>query len=147
MGITYEKADAGVHRLVRELVDAHHPDLKEAEARITVLVACLRDEDGALLPTSAVKWHGYEAAAVVKVNSLRDRAEGKADATITLDGNSWEKRPAEEQRGVLDHELCHLEVRRDGHNQVLADDLGRPRLRLRNADWMLEGFRARRSST
>ena len=81
--------------------------------------------------------------AIVKINSLKDRVEGKADATILLDGYQWDHEMSEDQRkAVLDHEVMHLMLERDGEGQIVADDIGRPKLKMRLHDFHFGGFHA-----
>ncbi len=143
MGITYEKCEREIREMIRELIEANHPDLRDAEVTVGCLMACKRESDGTLLPESAVKLHGYECAAVVRVTPLKQRAHGVADSEIVIDGNSWGDRPLLEQHAILDHELEHIQVlkfsQRKG-GEIKTDDLGRPRLKLRLHDWEMGGF-------
>lgn len=117
-----------------------HDDLGKAGVTVSVLTAHA-DEADLEKGKSALRHHGYPAAALVRVNSHKDRVEGKADATILVDGDQWPDWPAERRLAILDHELTHLElVMKDG--AVQRDDCGRPRLRLRKHDFELGGFEA-----
>src|SRR5690606_5222802 len=79
--------------------------------------------------------NGYPAAAMVKINSYRDRVEGKADATIFIDADEWEGLDDPRREALIDHELQHLEVKRDPDTGApLSDDAGRPKLKIRKHD-------------
>ncbi len=68
-----------------------------------------------------------------RASERADRAEGKADATVTVDGNRYDEWPLARLDAILDHELTHLELSlKDG--AVQCDDLGRPKLRMRKHD-------------
>lgn len=154
MPTTYETCDEEIRELVNELIEKHHADLKEAGASIELLSA--RNPKG-----PAVKLHGYACAAIVKVNSYKDRVEGKEDATIMIDADEWGTTPDDRRRAILDHELHHLVVKRktrrkgrrrrggseniDGIaeaevGQILRDDLARPILKCRLHDLVVGGF-------
>lgn len=135
MGTTYEAAKQDVTDMMREAADLWHGNLVKAEVSITVLMAY--NEDG-----PAVKLHGYPCAATVKINSLKDRVEGKGDATITIDAREWEMLTDAERAALLDHELEHLELVMEKGSQTVwkVDDHGRPKLRMKLHDWQLGGF-------
>ena len=134
MPTTYEKCGDEVERVVSQVVKKYHHDLKAAGVTIGLLFA--RNSEGA-----AVKLHGYPCAAVIKKNSLKDRAEGKTDATITIDEAGWDGLSEEERSALIDHELYHLEVKRDKHNKYDLDDLGRPKLNIRLHDAQIGIFK------
>lgn len=142
MSTTYEKsADYDeVHDLIGEIVEKHHGELHKAE--VTVGVTYAFNEKG-----PAVKLHGVACAAVIKINSLKARAEGAPDATITIDGKLWRSGgnhaplPDARRRALIDHEINHLMVSRDKEGQIKADDLGRPKLRMRPHDFEVGWFK------
>lgn len=154
MPISYEKGDAEVQQIVREVMAAHHPCLTLAEARIGTLMARTPGDEGE--PAPAVKFAGYPALAVVKVLPLKQRVLGNPDALITIDEREWELLDDTERRALIDHELEHLQVKRFGGGGVLyydevaetvlgvpaSDDIGRPKLTCKLHDWQLGGFRS-----
>ncbi len=131
----FSRTPGDVDVILREVLDEFHPSLVAASVRVTTLFSHAGDSGG-----PALKLHGYACAATVKVNSLKDRVEGKADATIVIDGDSWHDWSYEERRAVLDHELYHLELKQDKEGQVKTDDAGRPKIGMRLHDWQLGGF-------
>lgn len=151
-GMSYLPARTDVVEVVNEVMHEHHPQLVDAGVRINVLMAF-----------GELKLHGYAAAATVKINSLQDRVEGKADATIKIDAAGWRDMKEAEQVAVIDHELHHLTVEIDGWAKETipcptdeepeavkivqrpiykTDDAGRPRLKMRLHDLVVGGFRA-----
>jgi hypothetical protein len=87
-----------------------------------------------------LKHAGYRAAATVKVNGLKDRAAGCADVRLVVDGNGWVKWDRKRRQSVLDHELFHLTVRYHESGEVIRDDLGRPKLKMRLHDHQIGVF-------
>lgn len=140
---TYERAPDSCQDLIDETLAAYYPDLVEAEVTVGSLFAfATTTEDGEKVGP-AVKLHGYPCAATIKVNSTRDRVEGKPDATITVDGDQWPGWTDEERRALIDHELYHLELKRDRESgELLADDAGRPRMKCKLHDFQYGGFEA-----
>ncbi len=138
---TYRNADAGDIALLAEMQSTHHRDLVEAGVTVGLLAAhAPRDKNTGEPKGQALSLHGYPCWATVKINSLRDRVEGKADATVTIDGDRWCELETPEQRAVLDHELTHLEVVHDADGAIALDDALRPKLKMRLHDVQLGGF-------
>lgn len=140
---TFEKLDPS-HKIVEHLgnmLRRHHRQLYEAEVTIDVLLVRNVSKDGEEIDP-ALSHNGYAAAATVKINSLSDRVEGKADATIKIDGNRWDEWPDARLDAILDHELTHLELKVDEEQPalVLRDDVGRPLLRMRKHDFQMGFF-------
>jgi hypothetical protein len=128
LGSTYENCDDSVYRLLETLVSEHRDDLARCDVRIRLLFA--HGDDG----HPAIRHRGHPALGLCKVNNLRDRTEGKADATIVLDGDRWGSLSTRAQRALVHHELHHLVATDD------RDPLGRPVLRMREHDWEFGGF-------
>ena len=146
---TLSTAPAEVHELIGEVIREHHPDLAQAGVTVGALMAWAKSGD-------PVKLHGYPCAATVKKNSVRDRLEGKPDATITIDSDHWDGLDDRQRAALIDHELTHLVPvligtieHKDSEGNVVerepvwkTDDAGRPVLQMRLHDWQLGGFRA-----
>ena len=132
MATTYQKCDETVRELLDELLQKHRSDLIDAQATIELLFAFGTDGKPAL------KKSGQVVLGRCKINSLQDRAEGKADATITLDGDRWPKMNDRRRLALLHHELTHIDRWEPGDKD--RDDLGRPALAARHGDWNFDGF-------
>jgi hypothetical protein len=76
----------------------HHADLASVGVTVSVLMATNEEGD------SPLKKAGYPCLALIKVNGLSDRSEGKADATLKIDAGRWDNLDEAEQRALLDHE-------------------------------------------
>jgi hypothetical protein len=126
---TYTKDDGSATAVMDQLVKLFHQDLSIAGVTVEILHA-----------HGGLKHHGYNAAAVVKVKSLADRAAGSADARIVVDGDGWEEWDRKRRQAVIDHELEHLEPQYDDGGELKRDDLGRPKLKLKLHDWHIGGF-------
>jgi hypothetical protein len=140
----YEKCDDEVEDLIQKVLGNWHKDrlflkrLDEIDIGAIFYLAKTDAEGKVIGPP--LKLHGYACAATIKVNSLKHRAQGLADATICIDGESWKTSSNERRISLIDHELEHLE--RVVKNDAPADDdLGRPLLRVKLHDWQLGGFR------
>jgi len=122
----FQRCPEEVKELARDLLFEFptHKPLIDARVSIDYVFAYSTTEDGC-----ALKNIGLRALGLCRVVPLKDRALGRADAEISLDGDWWEKAPPEERRAVLDHELHHILIT-DGKR----DDLGRPVLTLRKHD-------------
>ncbi len=131
---TYRTVDAETKELCDEVMQTHHPLLKEAGVTVQILTAHAKVSEATGEPVGpALKLHGVPALAIVKVTSLKDRVGGIEDARIILDGDQWPDFGEERQRSILDHELTHLvPVYKDGFLQT--DDANRPKLKTRPHD-------------
>jgi hypothetical protein len=89
---------------------------------------------------AALSHGGYPAAGACKINSLKDRVEGKADCTITIDKAWWAGHDTRQNLAMLDHELHHILIAKDDDNKFILDDCGRPKVKLRKHDWQHGGF-------
>ena len=132
---TYQKAGDDVQKLLQAVLKKHHFRLAAEGVTVEVLMACApADSD-----KPALVHHGYPAHAIIKINSLKDRAKGCADAELRIDERFWASATEKERLALLDHELEHLQViEKDG--KAARDDLGRPKLRLRLHDWQIGVF-------
>jgi hypothetical protein len=138
--VTYKICPPAVPAMGKKIIKQHYPGLAEAEVTILYLFAhAPKGEDGEPLGP-ALKHHGWPALAIVKVNPLKDRVAGLPDVTIQIDGDKWLDLPEPEQAALIDHELMHLEVRRGEGNEILSDDIGRPKLKIRPHDFEVCGF-------
>ena len=139
---TYRKADADVTSRIKALITANHPELEEAGVKVGARFAFApTDEETGEPKTCALKHHGYPAAAIVRIVSQKDRSLGFPDAIVDIDGEAWLKEWSEERKSsVLDHELLHLEVKRDEDGAVQLDDCNRPKLKMRLHDFEIGGF-------
>lgn len=143
MATVYSQADAEVRKMINKVVEKYFPDLVEAEATIGCLMAdggVELDDDGKEVDAPGVKVHGYPREASIKVNSLKDRVEGKCDVTITLDSRKWNDLSDVEKSALLHHALQHLQVKRDEAGVIKTDDISRPLFKPRPYDWYLGGY-------
>lgn len=138
---TYLNADLDVADLVNRVKAQYHPELVDAEVTIEILMAePSRNKDGE--PKGpALKLHGYPAQATIKRTSTKDRVAGMADAILTIDAENWRALPDAERVPLIDHELTHLELCHGKEGELLADDHGRPKLKIRLHDLQAGWFR------
>lgn len=140
---TYARADAEALRIVKDQMEKYHSELLDAEVTIDVLFAHASVDENGDQKGVALKHHGYRAAAVVRIVSLKDRTKGMADAEIVIDGDEWPTIPDDQRDALIDHELTHLELKLDDETGlVVRDDLGRPKLKMRLHDWQFGFFDA-----
>ncbi len=138
---TFRQADPDDLRLLEQVIAEWHPHLREHGVTINLLyVHATRDERTGEPKGPALKLHGYPAQAIVKINSLQQRAEGLTDATIRLDGDNVESWTLAYKRAILDHEAEHIEILSDDDGNAQVDDAGRPRLRIRPHDSQIGVF-------
>jgi hypothetical protein len=140
----YEQCDDEVREIIERVLKNFHLErlhlhnVREIRIGATFYIAKTNDRGEKVGPP--LRLHGYGAAAIVKVNGEKHRAQGLPDASIIIDGDSWKETSEESRIALIDHELEHLErVLRKG--APVEDDLGRPKLKCKLHDWQLGGFR------
>lgn len=135
MPTTFTDCGDEVAVVAGKLLARYYRELLEADVTIRFLFASNPDAIGGCL-----RHHGYPAAAIVKVNSLKDRVEGKTDCTITIDKEWWDGHDELECAALIDHELMHILLGHDDDGKVILDDVGRPKIKLRPHDFEIGGF-------
>ena len=140
---TFQKCDKSVRDMAESLLkefESHKP-LIDAKVNVDFVFAfCDRDDDGQPM-NDALMLHGVKALGVARKLGLKDRAMGRGDAEICLDGDYWgEKATDAQQRALLDHELHHLAVKTT-KGQFVYDALGRPVIRMRKHDFQVGWFK------
>ncbi len=123
MGRTYTRAPKSLVDLVGDTMQKYHTGLADAEVSIDILLAHGPRDKNDDLSGPAIKVGGYPAKAKVRITSLAERAFGRGDAEIILDGDQVDEWSEEELAAIVDHELSHLAFAED------RDDLDRPKLR------------------
>ena len=152
MPTTYEPVGRETKSLISEVMQRHHPDLHSVGVRISALeVFAPRNQQG-VATGPAIKLGGYQCAATIKIQPLKQRVLGVGDAVLHIDGDRWHDWSQDFQEALIDHELTHLQVKwvqapyPDSNGELVGgvaayDDWGRPRLETRLHDWQLGGFR------
>lgn len=138
----YEQDSGTIERIATRMLEKYHQPLADAGVKIDYLLAKAKRDNNGDATGPALKLHGYQCAAVVKILSAKDRAKGLGDAEIVVDGDRWHEWSEEEQEALLDHELQHLELKTDEHGCVIRDDLDRPTLRCIKHDHQFGWFDA-----
>lgn len=135
--------DPDMTEVLAEVMRTHFPALVDAGVVVGVLSAHAKVGKNGEVSGCALKLHGVPCLALVRVNKLRDRVRGMADATIDVDADQWPNHTDKKKRSLMHHELQHLVVVYDKEDgSVKTDDAGRPKLKLRPHDWQIGGFDA-----
>ena len=141
MSVILELAEAPVLEMAREIIAQHHKHLifqDGQQVRLCIMMARQPDDKR---EEPAIKHDGYAVAAQVSIIPYKQRVDKRADAEIIIDGRLWEDMTDRRRRALLDHQITCIELQTDGETgAVKTDDVGRPKLTLRNCDWRLQGF-------
>lgn len=143
MASTFERCpksiDAMVKKLQTEFASTYEP-LFSAGVTIDLVFAYAElDEKTGVPKAPALTKNGQRALGLTRKIPLKDRALGRADTEIALDGDWWKESTESEQFALLDHELYHICVKIDKRGLV-RDDLGRPCIVLRDHDYEFGWF-------
>lgn len=133
---TFERCDKSVEKLASDLLNRYetHKPLVAFDVAVDYVFAYADLDDNEKPINVALTKGGLRALGITRKISLKDRALGRGDAEIALDGDWWKLADAEQQAALLDHELHHVSVKCDKHGNAQYDDLGRPQLKLRKHD-------------
>lgn len=117
-----------IYAMLGELVEAHHDHLIGAEIRIAFYEGWNPDDDGHL------------TLGKCKIASELDRRLHGCQVIVILNRDAWEHFSERQKRALLDHELCHAEIKLDKDLQPVEAEEGRKVYRTRKHD--IEEFRA-----
>lgn len=140
---TFKKDDGTVGDMIASLQHEFECYEEQIEARVKIDVVMAfadRDEDGERL-NDALSHHGVKALGIARNIGKKDRAMGRGDAEIALDGDWWECHNEEERLALLDHEIYHIVPKRDRDGNFKIDDMRRPLIRMRPHDEEFGWFR------
>ena len=112
--------------------ETHHP-IRDAGVTIDFVFAYAKQDEAGNPVGNALTKNGCKCGGLCRKMPLKDRALGRADVEIALDGDWWRDATEDERRALLDHELHHIAVK-IGKTGLVRDDLGRPVILLRKHD-------------
>lgn len=130
MAKTYSKMPEETTERVAHLCRLFHPELLKCGVTIDLISVSTTGERPALT------LHRVPCLAVVRVTNIKERTKGLGDAEIVFDEEKYLKLSDEEKDALCDHELEHLEIRRDKKtNAPLLDCRGRVKMRTKPHDY------------
>jgi hypothetical protein len=130
----YDTVPQVVTDLINQIIEETYPDLKEGQVTVDAMFAF--NDKG-----HPVKAGGYPALAMIKITPLKNRVKKMSDAEITIDAEAYDSMSEPQRKALLDHELCHLIVRRDKEGTIIRDDADRPKLKMRRHDYQMGWFK------
>jgi hypothetical protein len=139
---TYVRGHSEIEPYVTKMLERYHPQLRDAKVTFTYLFAHAAVDKNGDPKGPAVRFGGYAALAVIKIIGLKERADTRADAELTIDGDRWPELSEAGRYALVDHELEHLELKHDKDGNVQRDDLNRPKLVIRKHDHQFGWFDA-----
>jgi hypothetical protein len=125
---TYTVAGADVTDLAAKLMSSKHEELIKAKVTVTYIMVTPPCNEEGEITGPAIKVHGWQAQACIKINSTKDRVAGKADCDCFIDADAWKEKSERERMALLHHELMHIMT------TDKIDDNGRPKLKMRPHD-------------
>lgn len=137
MSATFERCPKSVDTMAKSLMqefESHKALLSSGAVIDFVFARAEVDEKTGVIKGHALMKNGVRALGISRKIPLKDRALGRGDAEVALDGDWWAEASEAQQRALLDHELHHLTPKIDKRGMV-RDDLGHPVIVLRKHDW------------
>jgi hypothetical protein len=136
MPTTYKRADNTAEGCRDRMMEKFHPDLFKLAVNVDLLFAWNDDPE-----KPAVTLGGYPCYAKVRIVGLKDRTLGHGDAEIIIDEAKWFRLSPAERDALMDHELTHLDLKRDPETYTpMRDALNRPRLTMVKHDYQFGWF-------
>ena len=137
---TYRLPDPEHLAVLDDVLRTIHPRLADAGVTVGLLLAHAKVNKDGEVTGPALKLHGVACAALVRVTKLKDRVKGVEDAIVELDADRFPDTPHATRRAIIDGELNRIVVVTNGKTGVMeTDDAGRPKLKLKQADWNISG--------
>lgn len=116
-----------MYDLMDDLIARHHKHLEEVAVGLAFYSGWNPDSDGQL------------KLGKCRIVSELDRKLHGCGVIIVLNQDAWEAFSEKQRAALLDHELCHAELKLNKDLETVRDDDGRPVCRLRKHD--IEEFR------
>lgn len=139
MPTTYKPADPDVVEMTQRLAAQYHKHLIENKVRIDVVMAFGPVNEDMERTGPALILHGNPCLGIASITKLKERVKGDGDCEIALDGDQWPFMTERQREALVDHELTHFDMLVvDGMQKY--DDLGRPRLTMREHDFDVGWF-------
>lgn len=138
----FEPTPPEVDEIVAEMLKKYHGELHSVGVTVETLFSHATLNKNGDPNGPGLSLHGYAAYAVVRINGLKDRTKGRADAEILLDGDIWWTLHDDVKRALIDHELEHIQLKVSKKRGLLRDDLDRPKLWIRKHDHQFGWFDA-----
>lgn len=122
--VLIEESDSNMYEMLRELVNDHHEEIREARIALAWNTSWKPDVDGRV------------TLGKCKKASDLDRELAPYDFVIILRREFWEHGATtdEQRRALLDHELCHAARKYDSGGEPVYDERGNPVFRIRKHD-------------
>ncbi len=133
---TFERCPTTVNDMANGILVEYETHKPLLDARIKIdFVFAYADKDENDMPTNnALTKNGVKALGIARKIPLKDRALGRGDVEVAIDGDWWKDVSESHQKALLDHELHHFSVKIDNRG-IVKDDLGRPVIKMRKHDW------------
>ena len=136
MSKIYSPASEEVHALALNLVRNYHAHLLHpVRVKIDIIMVNAGTNENGDPQGHALSLGGYRCLGIAKILGPKDRAMGRSDCEIQLDGDDWPDMSEEAQAALLDHELTHFSLKRDPYGNPMIDDMRRPMLKMRKHDY------------
>jgi len=126
-----------IHGMAYEVMKKYHPELHEAEVKMTIFMVTAVDKFGASMKhADAITVRGIPALAMVKKATTKEMKLGSGDFIMEIDSWKWNNELDEAERvSLLDHEINHIMLKYDNKSGLpLATLMGRPELLMRKHD-------------
>jgi hypothetical protein len=140
MANKYAKVDVETSQIFEEVLGENHDEMTAIGVTFDILFGYAPVNDEGERTGNALKIHGFPTNSISSIVNLKNRVKGNADAEIVLDGDIWPDLTIEQKKAVLDRAVEQFEISRNIDGEVITDTHGRPKLKMRQADWCISVF-------
>jgi len=139
MPVTFDKARPETEKLVTEIADLYHADISDYQVSVGVVMAHPPLDSDGVRKGPALKEFRSETPFKVQLVNTADKLDCAHDVKLFLDFDIWETSTDARRRAIIDSALTRITlVRKD--EEVVLDDLNRPKLKLRDYDYVHFGY-------
>jgi hypothetical protein len=133
----FKRCDVSVQTMAAAILAEYeeHKSLIQSPVQIDYVFAFADLDTDGFPRNDALRLGGVKCLGIARIISTKQRALGRGDAEISLDGDWWREASVEQQKALLDHELHHLTVKMSKLGTPVTDDLQRPKLKMRRHDY------------
>ena len=129
----FDIPDPDMTNVLTDILTDYHNELLNACVNVGIIVVRKEGKETESMPAFP------PALARVKITSRKNRLHCEHDAIIEICHFRWNSLTLAGQKALIDHELTHL-VPMVKDEEIVKDDLGRPRLKMRKDEIDLTAF-------
>ena len=123
-------ASESIHQFMYDVMEKYHMELFGAEITVTIFMCEKVDKFGNSTHEPAIIRRGQRCDATIKKASPTDLGLGSGLLIMNIDALYWEDASDDDRIALIDHELCHFQLKRNAKtNEIELDGNDKPKLK------------------